>query len=218
MLVLEKITKSFLLKGGVRLYIFRDLNLTIPKLNLAILGKNGAGKSTLLSLIAGSLYPDSGRIIRRCSVSWPVGLQSGFQGDMTGRENVLFVCRIHGYSLYSAKKKASFVNNFAELGKYFDMPVKTYSSGMKAKLGFGLSMSFDFDLYLIDEAIAVGDPSFKKKSSQLFEEKRKKSNIIMVSHSISTIKQWCDAAIYLENGICQFYENIDEAISRYKSA
>ncbi|MFK7967750.1 MAG: ABC transporter ATP-binding protein [Rickettsiaceae bacterium] len=217
MFILEKITKSFLLKSGERRYIFRDLSLTIPKLNLAILGKNGAGKSTLLSLISGSTMPDSGKIITQCNVSWPVGLQSGFQGSMTGRENVLFVCRIHGYSLHYAKKKAVFVNDFAELGDYFDMPVKTYSSGMKSRLGFGLSMAFDFDVYLIDEAISVGDPSFKKKSSQVFEEKRKKSNIIMVSHSVSTIKQWCDVAIYLENGICQFYENLDEAIKRYNS-
>jgi capsular polysaccharide transport system ATP-binding protein len=217
MIIFEKVTKSFPLKGGVRKYIFHDLDLIVPKLNLAILGKNGAGKSTLLSLIAGSITPDCGRVVRRCNVSWPVGLQSGFQGSMTGRENVLFVCRIYGNSLYASKKKVEFVKNFAELGNYFDMPVKTYSSGMRAKLGFGLSMAFDFDVYLIDEATAVGDPSFKKKSFQLFEEKRIRSNIIMVSHSMKTIKQWCDVALYLENGICQFYENIDQAIARYNS-
>ncbi len=217
MIIFEKVTKKFFLKGGAQKYVFRDLDLTIPRLNLAILGKNGAGKSTLISLIAGAKVPDSGRVIRQCEVSWPLGLQSGFQGSMSGRENVLFVCRIHGCSLYIAKKKVTFVENFAELGNYFDMPVKTYSSGMRAKLGFGLSMAFDFDVYLVDEITSVGDPLFKRKSAQLFEEKRSKSNIIMVSHDTYTIKKWCDAALYLEDGICQFYEDIDEAIARYKA-
>ncbi|HJK88445.1 MAG: ABC transporter ATP-binding protein [Candidatus Megaira endosymbiont of Mesostigma viride] len=217
MISLKEVTKKFLLKEGKQKYVFRDLTLTLPKANLALLGKNGAGKSTMISLIAGTQMPDYGKIIRHCNVSWPIGLQSGFQGSLTGRENVLFVCRIQGCSLYATKRKISFVEEFVELDKYFDMPVKTYSSGMKAKLGFGLSMAFDFDLYLIDEVTAVGDLAFQKKAAKVFEEKRNKANIIMVSHDMSTIKKWCNAGLYLENGTCQFYENIDEAIIRYKA-
>lgn len=217
MIRFEQISKKFALKGGNQKYIFRDLTLSVPRRNLAILGKNGAGKSTMISLIAGTIMPDRGKIIREGNISWPIGLQSGFQGSLTGRENVLFVCRIQGCSLHATKKKVAFVEEFAELDKHFDMPVKTYSSGMRAKLGFGLSMAFDFDVYLIDEVTAVGDVSFQKKATQAFEEKRNKANLIVVSHDMYVIKQWCDAGLYLENGICQFYENIDEAISRYQA-
>ncbi len=217
MITFEQVTKKFFLKEGGQKYVFRDLSLTIPRVNLAILGRNGVGKTTMLSLIAGTMVPDSGKVIRHCNVSWPLGLQSGFQGSLSGRENVLFVCRIQGCSLYSARKKVKFVEEFAELDKYFDMPIKTYSSGMRARLGFGLSMAFEFEVYLIDEVTAVGDIAFQRKAAKVFEEKRSKAAVIMISHDMYTIKQWCNAALYLENGTYQFYEDIDQAIARYRA-
>lgn len=217
MIWLKNVTKSFVLKGGSRHYVFRDLSLKIERgTNVALMGRNGSGKSTLMSLISGNLAPDSGRVVCRCSVSWPVGIQTGFQGSMTGRENVQFVSRIHGDSYREMCERVEFVAGFADLGAYFDMPVQTYSAGMRSRLGFAMSMAFDFDVYLADEITSVGDHVFKKKSAAAFEEKRGKASVIMVSHDVDTIREWCDKAIYIENGQHTIYDNINDAIERYR--
>uniref|UniRef100_A0A914Y2L4 ABC transporter domain-containing protein n=1 Tax=Panagrolaimus superbus TaxID=310955 RepID=A0A914Y2L4_9BILA len=153
-----------------------DLNLEIPSgKSVAFIGRNGAGKSTLLRMIGGIDRPDSGKIITNKTISWPVGLAGGFQGSLTGRENVKFVARLYAKQ-EELKEKIEFVEEFAELGKYFDMPIKTYSSGMRSRLGFGLSMAFKFDYYIVDEVTAVGDARFKEKCAQLFKERHKESS------------------------------------------
>lgn len=161
MIRIENLTKTYRTPQG-RHNVFKNLNIELPSgKSVALIGRNGAGKSTLLRMIGGIDRPDSGRIITNKTISWPVGLSGGFQGSLTGRENVKFVSRLYAKQ-NELQDKVAFVEDFAELGKYFDMPIKTYSSGMKSRLGFGLSMAFKFDYYLVDEVTAVGDAKFKK--------------------------------------------------------
>lgn len=163
MIELRNVTKSYITKYG-RHYVYRNVNALFPEgKNIGIIGPNGAGKSTLLRLIGKIDYPDSGEIITNKSVSWPVAFSGGFQGSLTGFEIVKFVCMIYGANGDMADKIA-FVKEFTELGEYFEMPIKTYSAGMRARLAFALSMAFDFDYYLIDEVTAVGDINFRKKN------------------------------------------------------
>ncbi|EOY5378247.1 ABC transporter ATP-binding protein [Cronobacter dublinensis] len=215
MINIENLTKSYRTPAG-RHYVFKDLNLTLPAgQSVALIGRNGAGKSTLLRMIGGTDNPDSGRIVSRATISWPVGLAGGFQGSLTGRENVKFVARLYA-TKEELRQKVAFVEDFAELGKYFDMPVKAYSSGMKARLGFGLSMAFTFDYYLVDEVTAVGDASFRKKCEMVFEERHRDACFLMVSHNLNSLKHYCDAAVFIgrENRV-HYYDDINEAIDAY---
>jgi capsular polysaccharide transport system ATP-binding protein len=215
MIVLNKVTKSYKTPHG-RHYVFRDLDLTIPEgKSVGLIGRNGAGKSTLLRMLGGIDRPDSGEVITDKSISWPVGLAGGFQGSMTGRENAKFVCRIYAEEADMAGK-LDFVQEFAELGEYFDMPVNTYSSGMRSRLAFGLSMAFDFDYYIIDEVTAVGDASFKRKSGDILRHKKHTANFLMVSHSMDAIKKYCDIALLIGRGEVSIYHSIDEAIKVYQ--
>lgn len=216
MIKIKNLTKSYRTPQG-RHYVFKDLNIEIPSgKSVALIGRNGAGKSTLLRMIGGIDRPDSGSIITDKTISWPVGLSGGFQGSLTGRENVKFVSRLYSKSDV-LNEKVKFVQEFAELGRYFDMPIKTYSSGMKSRLGFGLSMAFRFDYYLVDEVTAVGDARFRKKCSELFKERHGESNFLMVSHNLNSLKEFCDSAIYIgKNQEVIFTPSIDEALSRYK--
>ncbi|EGI9633724.1 ABC transporter ATP-binding protein [Escherichia coli] len=216
MIKIENLTKSYRTPTG-RHYVFKDLNLEIPSgKSVAFIGRNGAGKSTLLRMIGGIDRPDSGKIITNKTISWPVGLAGGFQGSLTGRENVKFVARLYAKQ-EELKEKIEFVEEFAELGKYFDMPIKTYSSGMRSRLGFGLSMAFKFDYYIVDEVTAVGDAKFKEKCAQLFKERHKESSFLMVSHSLNSLKEFCDVAIVFKNSyIIGYYENVQSGIDEYK--
>ena len=215
MIKIENLTKSYRTPQG-RHYVFKDLNIEIPSgKSVALIGRNGAGKSTLLRMIGGIDRPDCGSIITDKTISWPVGLSGGFQGSLTGRENVKFVARLYAKQ-EELKDKVAFVEEFAELGKYFDMPIKTYSSGMKSRLGFGLSMAFNFDYYLVDEITAVGDARFKKKCEKAFNEKRERSCLLMVSHSLHSLKEHCDQALYLKkNGENIIYNCIEICIEDY---
>lgn len=215
MIIIENLTKSYRTPQG-RHNVFKNLNIELPSgKSVALIGRNGAGKSTLLRMIGGIDRPDSGRIITNKTISWPVGLSGGFQGSLTGRENVKFVSRLYAKQ-NELQDKVAFVEDFAELGKYFDMPIKTYSSGMKSRLGFGLSMAFKFDYYLVDEVTAVGDAKFKKKCDDIFNNIRGQSEIIMVSHGLKSLKDYCDVAVYLDNkGLGKLYEDISEAIEVY---
>lgn len=180
--------------------------------SIAILGANGAGKSTLLRILGGTDVPDSGIIESDVSISWPVGLVGGFQGSLTGRENVTFVSRI-----YSPKNRINerihYIEEFAELGVYFDRPFKTYSSGMRSRLAFGLSMAFDFDVYLIDEVTSAGDQRFREKSKQLLLDKRKQSDFLMVDHNLWGLKLHCDRAFLLDGGKIEIYDDLEEAVA-----
>ncbi|HDY2380467.1 TPA: ABC transporter ATP-binding protein [Escherichia coli] len=215
MIKIENLTKSYRTPAG-RHYVFKNLNIEIPSgKSVAFIGRNGAGKSTLLRMIGGIDRPDSGKIITNKTISWPVGLAGGFQGSLTGRENVKFVVRLYAKQ-EELKEKIEFVEEFAELGKYFDMPIKTYSSGMRSRLGFGLSMAFKFDYYIVDEVTAVGDARFKEKCAQLFKERHKESSFLMVSHSLNSLKEFCDVAIvFKDDNAVGFYEDVQEGIEEY---
>lgn len=196
-------------------WVLRNIDFAIPKgVSVGLVGRNGAGKSTLLRLIGGMDYPDRGEIRRKCRVSWPIGLTGGFQGSMTGRQNVKFVARIHGNNS-SMREIIRRVEEFAEIGKAFDEPVKTYSSGMRSRLAFGLSLAFDFDLYLSDEATAVGDRAFREKATKAFKEKIGKAGLVIVSHSEGILKELCQAGIFLNQGEAVWFDSIHDALAAY---
>ena len=215
MIELHNLTKSYRTRYG-RHYVFRDLNVTIPtKANVALLGRNGAGKSTLMRILGGIDYPDRGKVVSDVSISWPLALSGGFQGSLTGRENAKFVCRIYGKEA-ELNSKLAFIKEFSGIEDYFEEPVKSYSSGMKARVAFALSMAFEFDVYLVDEITAVGDQDFKKKSQKAFDSMRERAGVVMVSHNMATLKQQCDMAILLENSTAKVFENIEEGIAHYQ--
>ncbi|AZP41548.1 MULTISPECIES: ABC transporter ATP-binding protein [unclassified Rahnella] len=216
MIKIENLTKSYRTPKG-RHYVFKDLNVELPSgKSVALIGRNGAGKSTLLRVIGGIDRPDSGKIHTEKTISWPVGLAGGFQGSLTGRENVKFVARLYS-TPDQLREKVAFVEEFAELGKYFDMPIKTYSSGMKSRLGFGLSMAFKFDYYLVDEVTAVGDARFKQKCADLFKARHEEASFLMVSHSLGSLKEFCDVALFIgRDNKVKFFDSVDAAIEMYK--
>jgi capsular polysaccharide transport system ATP-binding protein len=215
MIQLKNVTKFYQTRTGPR-YILKDVSLVIPdRANLAVLGPNGAGKSTFLRMIGGAEMPNSGKIVSDVLISWPLGISSGFQGSLTGRSNVLFVCKINGLSIKWCRRVVEEVKAFAELGEYFDMPVASYSSGMRARLSFGLSMAFAFDVYLIDELTSVGDANFRKKAVNAFEQLKERASLIYVSHSLSSLRQTCDCALFLRDGNATFYPDIEEGMAAY---
>jgi capsular polysaccharide transport system ATP-binding protein len=199
--------------------VFRNLSLDIPEdVNVGLIGRNGAGKSTLMRLVSAVELPDSGKIITRGRISWPVGLRGGMQKNLTGRDNVKFVCRIQGIRRAGMREKIRYVQDFAEIGEYFDQPLSTYSSGMQARLAFGTSMAFDFDYYLIDEVMAVGDATFKRKSRQVFNERLQRSRVILVSHNMKLINKMCDVVVHLDNGRATVYDSVRQGIAAYRKA
>jgi capsular polysaccharide transport system ATP-binding protein len=177
-----------------------------------LLGVNGAGKSTLLRLAAGTELPNSGKVVRTGRISWPLGFAGGFHPHVTGRENLKFVARAYGEDMH---RVTDFVEDFSELGDYLDAPVNAYSSGMVARLAFGLSMAIQFDWYLIDEITAVGDARFQKRCQDAFEERRKTTDLIIASHSIGTIKAYCKRAAVLVDGHLLMFESVDKAVEVY---
>ncbi len=216
MIRLENVTKYYPTRSG-RHYILKNVSATLPEgKNIGVFGRNGTGKSTLLRLLGGIDFPSEGKISIKGSISWPMGLGSGMQGSLTGRENAKFVCRIYGDSEKVTKEKIQFIHEFSELGDFFDEPIKGYSSGMRSRLTFGISMAFDFDYYLMDEITAVGDARFKHKAKAALDKKRETSNVIFVSHSISEIKRICDVGIYIEDGQIKIYNDLNEAAKRYQ--
>lgn len=218
MITLDNVTKSYMTLNG-RNVVFRNLSFDVPEgKNVGLIGRNGAGKSTLMRLLSAVDLPDSGKIITSGRLSWPVGLRGGMQKNLTGRDNVKFVCRIQGIRKTGMQEKIRYVQEFAEIGKYFDQPVATYSSGMQARLAFGTSMAFDFDYYLIDEVMAVGDATFKRKSRKVFKERLQKGKVILVSHNMKLINQMCDVVVHLEHGQAIVYENVRKGIAAYRKS
>lgn len=215
MIEIKNLTKSYLTNTG-REYVFKNISMTLPShKNIALMGRNGAGKSTLLRLIGGIDVPDSGSIQTEKSLSWPVGLTGGFQGSLSARDNVKFIARVYGAEGDEMARVVKYVEDFAEIGRYFDRPIKTFSSGMRSRVAFGLSLAFDFDYYLIDEAMSVGDLHFRKKATKIFKDRISRSNIILVSHGMGAIKALCDVAVIVENGQLLYYDNIAEGIEAY---
>lgn len=217
MFELRNVTKSYLTPKGRR-YVFRNLSMSIPPgKNIGLIGRNGAGKSTLMRLLGAADIPDSGSVVTDKSISWPVGLAGGFQGSMTGRDNIKFVCRIYGAVGDHMREKVRYVQDFAEIGDWIDEPIKTYSSGMRSRLAFGLSMAFDFDYYLIDEVMSVGDAHFKRKCADVFQQKLQQSKVVLVTHSMSEIEKLCDIVLLVRDGGIQIYEDVTEGIKVYNT-
>ena len=215
MIKLTNVSKSFKTKHG-RKYILKDVSIVIPSdKNIGILGRNGTGKSTIMHMLGQIEFPDKGTIVSDKSFSWPLGLRGGFVGNMTGKANIKFVCRLYGKSAKEIKKTVDFVKEFSELNDYFDMPIRTYSSGMKARLSFGLSLAFDFDYLLIDETLSVGDARFRKKSKEALLKKIEICNVLLVSHDMGTLRDICDVGIVVNNGKMSYFDNINSAIDEY---
>lgn len=212
MISFHDVTKTYRLRGGARRIVLQDFSFDLPYRNIAVLGRNGAGKTTLLKLISGLIDPDRGQITRSVTVSWPMGLRASFHGMLTGIENIRFVARVYG-----ADEQAviDYVTEFAELGPFLTEPVRTYSAGMAARIGFGLSMALRFDLYLVDELLSVGDAAFRAKSRRAFHDLMGRSRIILVSHSMGALRDLCDCGLLVANGTAWFYDDIDEAIDAY---
>lgn len=215
MIHFDNMSKYYPTKQG-RSYVFKDVCITLPMdKNIAVLGPNGVGKSTLIKMLGGADFPSQGTIQSDQRISWPLGLQGGLQGSMSARENVRFVARIHGHK--NTKPVEQKVADFAEIGKYFDEPVKTYSNGMRSKVTFGLAMAFElnFDVLLIDELTAVGDANFKKKSKKILLEHYENTKLIMVNHSINELKQFCEAGLVIKDKTLVYYSDIKFAIEDY---
>lgn len=199
--------------GSGPVHVLRDVNLDISSgERLGILGRNGAGKSTLIRIISGAERPSSGRVQRDMSVSWPLAFGGAFQGSLTGLDNLRFICRIYGVD---PNEKIAFVEDFSELGIYLREPVKTYSSGMRARLAFAISMVVEFDCFLIDEIIAVGDARFHEKCNHELFAKRGDRAMIIVSHSAEYIREHCSRAAVLSGGELHHAESLDEAFALY---
>lgn len=215
MIELTDVTKAYRTRNGINV-VLDGVSLTFPaRSNVGVLGRNGAGKSTLLRVISGAEAPDAGQVVRRGTVSWPIGFSGGFNGSLTGEENCRLVARIYGADV---DQVVDFSREFAELGEYFEMPVKTYSSGMRARLAFGISMAIDFDVYLVDEVTAVGDARFQAKCRAAFEARRDSASLILVSHSISTVRAYCREFVVLSKGRLWYFDSLDEARRLYEAS
>ncbi|MCZ4354359.1 ABC transporter ATP-binding protein [Roseovarius aestuarii] len=213
MIQLKNISKNFPMKGG-RKVVIKNANVVFPpRRSIALLGRNGAGKSTLLDIIAGTIRPTRGQVVSRGSISYPVGFSGSFHPDLTGAQNTRFVARIYGVDTQSL---LDFVADFSQLGSHFHMPLRSYSSGMKARLSFGVSMGIPFDTYLVDEVTSVGDGAFRKRSIELLDDRRMRAGAIVVSHSIPMIRRICDMGAVLENGVLRLFDDIDEALALHE--
>ena len=217
MIEVKNLTKSYVHKGN-RVKIFEDISFRVDRgESVALLGRNGAGKSTLLRILGGIDIPDSGTIQADVSISWPVGLVGGFQGSLSGRENVIFVSKIYaGNEPDVIQEKVRRVEEFAELGVYYDRPFKTYSSGMRSRVTFGLSMAFDFDVYLMDEVSSAGDERFRKRSRERLEELNQKADFMLVDHNLWGLQFHCNRALLLHNGGLFEFDDLEEAIQTHK--
>ncbi len=213
MIELRNITKTYRTIAGPNV-VLDDISVEIPRgVSVGVFGRNGAGKSTLLRIIGGAEMPDCGEVLRGGKISWPLGFSGGFSPSLTGEENCRFVARIYGQDVDRVVDEAS---DFAEIGDYFYMPVRTYSSGMRARLAFGLSMTIDFDVYLVDEVTAVGDKSFQSKCRDAFVDRSGRASLIMVSHNTKTLQEYCDIGAVLRQGQLQLFDTVDEAAQEYE--
>lgn len=212
MIELRQLTKSYRMNGVSKL-VADDISFTFPSgESVGLLGRNGAGKSTMLRMIAGTLDPDRGEVRRRGTVSWPVGFAGSFHGDLTGAQNARFVGRAYGVD---GDALVDFARDFAQLGQHFHLPVRSYSSGMKSRLAFAVSMAIPFDTYLIDEVTAVGDAAFRAKSEVVLQDRLTKSGAIIVSHSMPLIRRLCQSGVVLDRGRFFYYARVDKAIEHH---
>ena len=213
MIELIGIEKHYRMRSGALRVVLDDIDATFERgRNYGILGLNGSGKSTLMRIIGGGERPNHGRVRKTVSVSWPLGLAPSFSGNLTGSENLRFVARIYDQDI---DEVTAFVTEFAELGRYMDEPINTYSSGMRAKLAFGLSMALDFQVYLVDETLSVGDAAFQEKCKRVFEERAARSSLIVASHHAAVMRDYCQAAGVLERGKLLMFDDLQGAEEYY---
>jgi capsular polysaccharide transport system ATP-binding protein len=212
MISFKNVSKLYHTRGGHK-RVLNDVSFTIGRgRSVGIVGRNGAGKSTLTRLIAGIEYPTGGQIRREMSVSWPIGFSGAFQSSLTGADNTRFIARIYRKNL---DYMLGMVEDFANLGQYFRMPVKTYSSGMKARLAFAVSLAIDFDCYIVDEVTAVGDASFRERCAAALRARRTHGTLIMVSHDPGILREYCESGGVLQDGQLTFFDTIEETIAGY---
>ena len=214
MIALQGVCKRYRTRTGTQ-RVLENVSFTVrPGEKVGILGRNGAGKSTLMRVISGAELPSAGRIARGMSVSWPLAFAGGFQGALTGMDNLRFICRVYGVPY---QERVAFLEEFSELGRYLREPVRHYSAGMRARLAFGISMAVDFDCYLIDEVVAVGDDRFRRRCERELFEKRGDRARIVVSHDANFMREHCERAMVLEAGGLSEFDDIESALSHYVS-
>lgn len=213
MIVFDNVTKVFAMNGRRKVVADRISAVFPTGRSVAVLGRNGAGKSTLLQMIAGSLDPTEGAVVSTGTISWPVGFAGSFHPDLSGAQNTRFIARIYGAD---SDELVEFVKDFAELGTHFHLPVRTYSSGMRSRLTFGLSMGIAFDTYLIDEVTSVGDAAFRARANTLFHARLANAGAVVVSHSMALVRELCNAGAVLENGRLTYYDDLEAAIAQHQ--
>lgn len=214
MITFKHVSKKFLAGKTVKL-VADNITTVFPSgASVALLGRNGAGKSTLMQMIGGGLKPDTGSIEIKGSTSWPVGFAGSFHRDLTGAQNIRFIARVYSIDTQSL---LDFVEDFAELGPHFHLPVRSYSSGMRSRLAFGISIGIPFDTYLVDEVTSVGDAAFKLKSRLVFNERLKTSGAVVISHSMGQVRKMCSAGAVLEDGQLHYYSDLEEAIEHHQT-
>lgn len=215
MIQVEDVYKRYQTRHGVGDWVLRGIDFTIPlHLNVGLIGANGAGKSTLLRIIGGVDEPNKGCVKRRCQVSWPMG-GGGLEPTLTGRQNAKFVCRLYGNEA-DIPDRLAFIKEFSGIGAAFDAPVYTYSSGMRSRLQFSMSLAFDFDVYISDEVTSAGDATFRRRAAHAFKNMTRKASLIMVAHGEEMLKQFCQAGIWLHQGKAYWFDQIDDAFKAYK--
>lgn len=213
MIRLRNLSKTYIVNGH-RKCVADDISIDLPAgRSIALLGRNGAGKSSLLRMLAGTMDPDSGSISIDGSISWPVGFAGSFSPDLTGAQNTLFIARVYGIETDALLQS---VEDFAELGRHFDLPVRTYSAGMRSRLAFGISMGIQFDTYLVDEVTSVGDLRFREKSLSVFRKRLESSGAVVVSHSMPLIRKLCQHGAVLEGGKLTYYDDVGDAIAHHE--
>ena len=214
MIELRQVGKIYPTRNGPHT-VLEGVNLTIHRgEKIGILGRNGAGKSTLIRILSGAERPSSGTVHRGMNLSWPLAFGGAFQGSLTGLDNLKFICRVYGADYAD---KVAYVEEFSELGKFMREPVKTYSSGMQARLAFAISMAVEFECFLIDEIISVGDARFHEKCQRELFEKRQDRAFIMVSHEAHNIREQCGRAGVLVAGQLHLFGDVDTAYDFYQS-
>ena len=215
MIDIREVCKDYRTRQGRR-RVLDKVNLEIGRADkVGILGRNGAGKSTMIRMISGAELPTTGSIHRSMSVSWPLAFGGAFQGSLTGMDNLRFICRVYGAD---ARVAEPFVQEFSELGNYLREPVKSYSAGMRARLAFAISMAVEFDCFLIDEIIAVGDSRFHEKCHRELFDRRRDRSLVIVSHDAGYIREHCNRAAVLVSGELHRFNEVQEALDFYRAS
>jgi capsular polysaccharide transport system ATP-binding protein len=219
MIALHDVHKRYWTDRGEPHWVLRGITLTFPTdRNTGILGRNGAGKSTMLRLMAGIDMPTRGTVERTGRLSWPLGITRGLQGALTGRQNARFICRLYGYENEALDERLAFIQSYSELGEFFDEPVRTYSSGMRGRLNFAVAQAFEFEMYLVDEGMGAGDIMFKKRAKAALRNRYESSGLVLISHNLSTLRNFCDAAVWLHEGQGYWFDSVNEAYREYRKS